>query len=158
MKIEPFGTELIERYLRSRRRQYFHGRHDGEYFFIVKTDYAKLHIYLEIPFADRETLTIRVTPARFHPSSHRGRLMKFAVRWNRRDAPAKAIVYRSSDPTRVGVTAQSDVLIGRRIGFGDFAAYVDHTIASAIELFGKITSPGEHPPTRACPPVLRDAG
>jgi len=148
MKPEPFDTELIERYLRIRRRQYFHGRHDGEYFFIVKAPYARLHIHLEIPPTDPDTLNIRVTPARFHPTTHRRRLTRLARIWNRGGPAATAIVCQSSDPTRIGVAAESLGVIGRRIRFVDFATYLDHTIASSIDLFDNISSPSDLPPTQ----------
>ncbi|MBV8929322.1 MAG: hypothetical protein JO152_09380 [Mycobacteriaceae bacterium] len=158
MRSEPFGAELIERYLRTRRLQYFRGHHDEEYFFILKTSHGPLHVHVEIPSADRELFTIRVTPPYFLPQTHRSWLMRFSRRWHRRSPSTKAVIYRSTVPDRVGVAAESAVLVGDGIAFADFALYMDHAIASAIKLFGEISSRLKLQSPRTPEPWLRDAG
>jgi hypothetical protein len=154
MTTEPIGAELIERYLRTRRPQYFRGQHDGEYFFILAVE--RLHVHLETAGVDPDMFTIRITPAYFFPAAQRVRLTRFADRWNRNNQWAKAIVHASSDPNRIGVVAEYSYRIAQRRGFDDFASFVDHSVASAIELFGEITPVIEVPSGRTA--WLRDAG
>jgi hypothetical protein len=153
MNTEPIGTALIERYLRTRRLRYFRGRHDGEYFFILTVDRERLHVHLESTCGHLEMFTIRVTPACFFPIEHRGWLMRFADQWNRNNQWAKAVLHGSSDPNRIGVVAENSYPLAETIRFNNFASFVDHTIASAIELFGEIL-----PAALAHEPWLRDAG
>ena len=60
MRTEPSGTELVERYLRTRRLRYFRGRHDREFFFILTVGHERLHVHLEIAPGSRDILTVRI--------------------------------------------------------------------------------------------------
>jgi hypothetical protein len=156
MRTESFGTELIERYLRTRGRRYFRGQHDGEYFFILAVDNERLHVHLEICHAHRDTFTIKVFPGYFFPVAQRDRLTRLADRCNRHSRWAKAIVHESSDPNRVGVLAENSYPIARNIHFEEFASLVDHTIGSAINLFGELACVAPSPRTPEA--WLPDAG
>jgi hypothetical protein len=63
-------------------------------------------------------------------------------------------VHGSSDPQRVGVVARSSRKIREAIDFDDFATYIDHTIAAAIEFFADLDSVTECPSQ----PLVLDAG
>jgi hypothetical protein len=91
-------------------------------------------------------LAIEIAPARFFAASKRPRLIRLAKRWNRRDRPTKATVYRSIDPSRIGVVAQGFVPTGRSVPFQQFAHVLDDTIASTAEFFDALTSNVEPPP------------
>jgi hypothetical protein len=158
------GTELIERYLLARGRRYFRGHHDGEYFFIVTVGHERLHVHLEISPADRDTLTLRITPAYFFPATDRARLLQFADKWNRPDRRAIAIVYESCDQTRVGVAVQASYSLAPNVAFGEFGEFgefgdmADDTIRSAVQLFTAMTPAAEPRPARPLGTWLRDAG
>jgi hypothetical protein len=158
MRSESSGTELIERYLLARGRRYFRGHHDGEYFFIVTVGHERLHVHLEISPADRDTLTVRTTPAYFFPATDRARLTQFADNWNRPDRRATAIVYESCDQTRIGVAAEASYSLAPDVPFGEFAEIADDTISSAVQLFTEMTPAGESKPARPLGMWLRDAG
>ncbi|MDT5138293.1 MAG: hypothetical protein QOG19_2284 [Mycobacterium sp.] len=150
---EPLSTNLIERYLCTRGRRYFRGRHDGEFFFVLNTDY-RLHVHLEIPALHPDVFTIRVTPACFFPAGDHEGLMQFAATWNEQNRDVTAIVHGSSDPQRIGVTAEQSRWIGEQIAFGEFAAFADRATAAAIDLFARLTPAAELPSL----PLLLDAG
>ena len=137
MTTEPFGTELIERYLRARKLRYFRGCHDGEFFFLLTVGHERLHVHLEAAAADH--VTVRVTPANFFPAADRPRLQQFIDNWNVESRRATAIVHESSDPTRIGVVVENSYPIGRGMQLEDFAGLADNTIRSAIKLFAEIT-------------------
>ncbi len=151
MRTESFDTELIERYLRTRKLRYFRGHHDGEFFFIHTVGHERLHVHLEIDPADPETLTIRVTPAHFFPAADRARLMHFADTWNEDAGRVKAVVHESCDLNRIAVVAENCYPIAG-MPFDDFATVADDAIRSGVELFAGI------PPTRRLGAWLKDAG
>jgi hypothetical protein len=150
---EPWSTNLVERYLCTHGRRYFRGRHDSEFFFVLNTDH-RLHVHLEIPALHPDVFTIRVTPACFFPAGDHESLMDFAATWNRQNRDVTAIVHGSSDPQRIGVTAEQSQWIGERVAFGDLAAFADRAISAAIDLFARLTPVAELPSL----PLLRDAG
>lgn len=149
---EPLSTNLIERYLCTRARRYFRGRHDGEFFFVLNTD-LRLHVHLEIPPLHPDVFTIRVTPACFFPAAEHTRLTALACAWNEQHRDVTAIVHGSSDPQRIGVTAEQARWIGERVRFDDLAAFADRATAAAIDLFSRLTVAAELP----SPPLLLDA-
>jgi hypothetical protein len=157
MRTEPFGAELTERYFRSRGLQHFRGQHDSEYFFILKTAFGPLHVHLDTSQADGESLTIQVTPDRFFAAADRRRLMRLAKRWNRRGGPAEAAAYNSIDLNRIGVAAKGSVPINPNVQFDQFAAVLDHTIASAAEFFSELCSFVEPPLAHSQEVLLPDA-
>src|ERR1700746_2535709 len=106
MSNESFGTELIERYLLARGRRYFRGQHDGEYFFILTVGHTRLHVHIEVPPADQDTVKVRATPAISYPAADRARLMTIADKCNAETRQAQAVVYESCDQTRIGVVAE----------------------------------------------------
>lgn len=146
MTIES-GADLIERYLRTRHVRYFRGHHDEEFFFLVNAYHGRLHVHLEPCGADGEMVKVSATAERYYPSSARSKVAALAAQWNQGDPPVRAIVFQSSDPRLVGVAAE-----GRfsRSTDADFGAFVDVTIPSAIDLFGRLKasvraqSDGEH--------------
>jgi hypothetical protein len=151
---EPLSTNLIERYLCSRGRRYFRGRHDGEFFFVLNSD-RRLHVHLEIPALHPDVFTIRVTPACFFPAAEHRDLLHFADTWNEQNRDVTAIVHASSDPLRIGVTAEQSRWIGERVRFDDFAAFADRATTAAVDLFSGLTPLTALTPA---PPLLRDAG
>ena len=148
---EPLSTDLIERYLCTRARRYFRGRHDGEFFFVLNTD-LRLHVHLEIPPMHPDVLTIRITPACFFPAVEHTRLTSLAGAWNEQHREVTAIVHGSSDPQRIGVTAEQSRWIGERVRFHDLAAFADRATTAAIDLFSRLTVAAELP----SPHLLRD--
>lgn len=156
MTTEALGTKLIERYLRTRLRRYFRGQHDGEFFFVVNTHPQRLHVHLEISPSHRDVFTIRVAPACYFPAADHARLTQFAQTWNQKRRDVTAFVHESSDPQRIGVTAQQSQRIQEQVQFHDFAALIDCAIAAAIELFDQVGPADKLPPTPQ--PLLRDAG
>jgi hypothetical protein len=129
------GPELIEGYLRTRRVQYFRGHHDEEYFFLINAYYGRLHVHLEACGPDRDAVKVSVTAPHYFPAEQRARVTAVAAQWNHTSPWAEAIVYASCDPRLVGVAAENRY---SRTDTGDFAAFVDQTIQSAIELFGRM--------------------
>lgn len=149
---EPLNTNLIERYLCTRARRYFRGRHDGEFFFVLNTA-LRLHVHLEIPPMHPDVFTIRVTPACFYPAAELTRLAALASAWNEQHRDVTAVVHGSSDPQRIGVMAEQSRWIGERVRFEDLAAFADRATAAAIDLFSRLTVAAELP----SPPLLLDA-
>lgn len=150
---EPLSTHLIERYLCTRGRRYFRGRHDGEFFFVLNGG-RRLHVHLEIPAVHPDVFTIRVTPGCFFPATEHARLQQFADTWNQQNRDVTAIVHGSSDPQRIGVTAEQSRWIGEHVTFADFAAFADRATSAASDLFQRLTAAAELP----SPPLLRNAG
>lgn len=156
MTNESLCASLIERYLRTRGRRYFRGRHDGEYFFVTTARPRPLHVHLEISPAHDDVLILRVAPACFFPAADRPWLAHFSDTWNRQDRQVTAIVHGSSDPQRIGVVARRSQWIRASVSFEDFASFADGTIADAIDFFAEL-SPIVELPSQA-QPLLRDAG
>lgn len=158
MTTEPFGTELIERYLRTRRLRYFRGQHDGEYFFILGGDHKRLHVHLEISRDPSAAVTVRVTLPYFFAAVHRAQLTAFSRSWNQDNPAARVVVHESTDPTRVGVVAESSHPVCGGMSADDFATRVDQTIHSAIRFFGELTPAVEVPGAAAREKLVLDAG
>jgi hypothetical protein len=153
---EPLGTDLIERYLRTRGRRYFRGQHDGEYFFVANTHPRRLHVHLGISRWHSDVFTIRVAPACFFPAADDARLEQLADEWNQQNREVTAIVHGSSDPQRIGVYASGSRRVADPITFDDFASHVDGTLTAATELFSGLTPVADLPSPQQ--PLLLDAG
>jgi hypothetical protein len=151
---EPLSATLIERYLCTRGRRYFRGHHDGEFFFVADAHPRRLYVHLEISPAQPDVFIIRVAPACFFPAVDYAQLAEFADTWNRHNWEVTAIVHGSSDPQRIGVTAQQSQWTRDGVRFDDFAVFIDRTLAAAIDLFSELTPAAELSST----PLLRDAG
>ncbi len=156
MTSESLCANLIERYLCTRGRQYFRGQHDGEYFFLANARPRRLHVHLEVSPDFDDVLIIRVVPGYFFPAADRPWLTHVSDRWNQQNRGVTAIVHRSSDPQRIGVTVRRSQWIRGDVDFEDFATFVGRTIAAAIEFFAELTPVVEWPSTAQ--PLLRDAG
>jgi hypothetical protein len=156
MTSESHCANLIERYLCTRGRRFFRGRHDREYFFVANAHPRRLYVHFEISPAHGDVLIIRVAPACFFPATDRPWLMHFADTWNQQDREVTAIVHGSSDPLRIGVVARRTHWIRKSISFEDFTSFADRTIADAIDFFGELTPVAELPSTVQS--LLRDAG
>jgi hypothetical protein len=146
-------ADLIERFVRQRGRRYFSGQHDGEYFFIANAHPERLYVHLGISRWHSDVFTIRIAPGHFFPAADDARLVQLTEAWNQQNPEVTAVVHGSSDPLRIGVYATSARRIKDRIPFEDFAAYVNRTIAAAIELFSELA-----PISETQQPLLRDAG
>jgi hypothetical protein len=156
--MNPMRTEMIERYLQARGRRYFRGHHDGDYFFILTVGHERLHVYIEIPPADRDSVTVRVTPTCFFPASEVARLSTFADKWNEERWPTRALVYESCDRNRIGVAAENSHPLAPNMPFDEFAGLADSTIRSAVMLFAELTPPTEPAPVRRLGTWFKDAG
>lgn len=156
MTIEVLSADLIERYLCTRGSRYFRGQHDGEYFYVANTRPRRLHVHLGISRWHRDEFTIQVTPGCFFPAAVGVDLARLAEAWNEHNDDVVVTVRGSSDPQRVGVVARSSRKARGPVDFDDFATFVDHTIAAAIEFFAEL-DPGTDCPVTAEPLVL-DAG
>lgn len=133
MTTEP--SAAVERYLRARGLRYFRGRHDGEYFFVLRVGHEQFHVHVEVVPGRSNVVTVRVAPAHFFPAAERDRLAGFAREWNAGSRCAEVVVHESSDPTRIGVTAQSSY----RLDDADVAEFADKAIRSAVKLFAELT-------------------
>lgn len=138
MTSEPLDASLIERYLCAHDSRYFRGARDGEYFYVANIRPRRLHVHLEISPEHQDMLLIRVTPACFFPASYRPWLTNLTEMWNKQDREVTAVVHGSSDPQRIGVVARRSQWMGDGVDFEDFSAFVDCTIAAAIEFFGEL--------------------
>ena len=156
MTTEALSADLIERYLCTRGSRYFCGQHDGEFFYVANTRPRRLHVHLGISRWHGDEFTIQVTPGCFFPAADGADLAELADSWNQQHGDGVVTVHGSSDPQRVGVVARSSRKIREPIAFDDFATYIDHTIAAAIEFFAGLTSVAECPSTEQ--PLLLDAG
>ena len=149
---------LIERYMLTCGLRFFRGQHDGEYFFVANAHPRRLHVHLEISPSFGDVLNIRVTPTCFFPVTDRPWLTQFADMWNQQNSEVTAIVHASSDPQRVGVSANRSQWIREDISFEDFAALADRTITAAIDLFAELIPVVELPRRfQEAEPLLRNA-
>lgn len=155
MTNEPLCADLIERYLRARGSRYFHGQHDGDFFYVANTRPRRLHVHLETCPAHDDVLVVRVVPACWFPATDRPWLNRFADSWNRQDREVTAIVHNSCDPRRIGVTARRSRWIRDGNAVDDFSRFLDKTIADAIELFAELAQGVDWQPAQ---PLLRVAG
>jgi hypothetical protein len=128
-------NELIEEYLRARGVRYFRGHHDDEYFHLVHTRTARLHVHLEVCGDDRDGVQVSITGDRYYPAGHSEQLQQVIARWNAECHDIGAVAQESSDPHLVGVATGSRY---RGMDPGQFGAFVDGCIAAASELFGRI--------------------
>jgi hypothetical protein len=156
MTTEALSASLIERYLCTRGSRYFRGQHDGEFFYVANTRPRRLHVHLGISRWRSDEFTIQVTPGCFFPAADGTYLAELADAWNRHKRGVVVTVRGSSDPHRVGVVARDSRRITEPIAFDDFATFVDHTIAAAIEFFADLAADTECPLTE--PPLVLDAG
>jgi hypothetical protein len=156
MTSEALSADLIERYLCTRGSRYFRGQHDGEYFYVANTRPRRLHVHLGISRWHGDEFTIQVTPGCFFPAAESADLGYLADTWNQHHREVIVTVRGSSDPQRVGVVARSSRRVREPVEFDDFATYVDHSIAAAIEFFAELSSVAELPSTPQ--PAVRDAG
>lgn len=134
------GVDLIEGYLQTRQVRYFRGHHQDEFFFLVNAYHGRLHVHLQ-PCGS--AVQISVTAERYYPADHRAALAALIERWNEADPPAAATMFASSDPRLVGVVAERCYRMDDR----EFGPFVDRTVQSAIDLFGRlrasVTSPSD---------------
>lgn len=155
MTSETLCANLIERHLSTRGLPFLRGDHDGEYFCVVDARPRRLHVHFETSPSFGDMLTVSVTPSGFAPDCDRARLTNFADTWNRRNRGVTAIVHGSADSDHIGFSARRSQWIREDIAPDDFAAFVDRTIAAAIDLFGQLT-PVASPSAQAS--VLREVG
>jgi hypothetical protein len=150
-------TDLIEGYLRAAGVQHFRGHHDGEYVFLADVAaqtgrsaerHGKLHVHLRS--SARSVLEISITPDRYYPAAHHGRLADLIAGWGAGVA-AWAEVYESCDPALVGVVVGAE---GRPDGIDGVAGLVDDAVAAAAALFASLNE--QIPAHRTA--MLRDAG
>ena len=139
MPSELLCSQWIESYLRIRGIEYFRGQRDSDYFFIAKAVCGALHVHLAEAAYGR-SMSVQVTVPRFFPAADRRRLMRLARRWNRRGGLIKVVLYRSVDPTRIGVVAEGFVPVGCGVGFEEFTVAVDASIAGGAEFFGEVAA------------------
>lgn len=147
-------AELIEDYLRSRRMRYFRGHHDDEYFFLINTNFGRVHVHLQPcgESADDE-VKISIGAQYYRRVARQAQVEAVVTRWNQTGPWATAMVYRSSDPRLIGIAAHNRC---RAADAADLGTVVDQTVQSAIELFGRLRS--AVPPDAAVVEPLRDAG
>lgn len=159
MTSETLCANLVERYLSTCGLRFLRGDHDGEYFCVVNARSGahpgRLHVHFEISPSFGDMVSISVTPGRFFPVADRPWLTHLADSWNQQNRGVTAILHGSSDSKRIGVSARGSQWIREDIFFEDFAAFVDRTIAAAIDLFAELTTVELSPTAQ---PLLRNAG
>ncbi|MGY4708532.1 hypothetical protein ACXDF8_03035 [Mycolicibacterium sp. CBM1] len=136
------GAELIEGYLRARQVRYFRGHHDDEYFLMINAYPGRLHVHLKPCPRDATAARISVTAERYYPVTQWPRVTMLADRWNAAGPRAIATVVESSDPRLVGVLAESRYRSADAGSESDFGVFVDETIQSAVDLFGRMSALG----------------
>ena len=156
MTAEALSANLIERYLCTRGSRYFRGQHDGEFFYVANTRPRRLHVHLGISRWRSDEFTIQVTPGCFFPAADGAALADLADTWNQCNRDAIVTVRGSSDPQRLGVVVRSSRRIREPITFDEFATFIDHTIAAAIEFFAELAPVAECP--SVAQPLVLDAG
>lgn len=155
MMSQSLCATMIERYVRTCGLQFLKGEHDGEYFCVANANGRRLHIHLEISPSFGDMLIVGVSPAFSFRAADRPWLTRLADGWNQQNRKVTAILHGCSDPQRVGLVARRSRWIHDSISFEDFAAFVDRTIAEAVDLFAEATVVAEFRP--AAQPMLRDA-
>jgi hypothetical protein len=155
MMTQSLCAKLIDRYVRTCGLQFLKGEHDGEYFCVANAEGRRLHIHLEISPSFGDMLVIGVAPAYSFRAADRPWLTRLADTWNKQNRKVTAILHGCSDPQRVGLVARRSRWIQDDISFEDFAAFVDRTIAEAVDLFAEATVVVELP--SSAQPLLRDA-
>jgi hypothetical protein len=156
MTTEALSADLIERYLCTRGSRYFRGQHDGEFFYVANTRPRRLHVHLGISRWHSDEFTIQVTPGCFFPAADATNLADLADTWNQHNRDVIVTVRGSTDPQRIGVVARNCRKIREPIAFDEFATFIDHTIAAAIEFFGELAPVAELPSTAE--PLVLDVG
>ncbi len=156
MTSESHCTNLIERYMSTCDLRFLRDEQGGAFFCVPSAHHQRLHIHLEISPSFGDVLVIQVTPASSFPIADRPWLTHSADTWNEQNREVSALLHGSSDPRRIGVVARRSQWIREDISFDDFAAFVDRTIAAAIDLFAELAPVVEMPSTAQ--PLLRDAG
>lgn len=139
MKIEPLSSELIERYLRSRRLRFFRSD-DGQEFLLVLSNIerGKLHVGLRINGARPDILEITVSPAGYYHAAERARLMELVNDWNRDTHWPKAFVRETAQPSHVSVVGESAYLLTDGIHLAALGNFVKSTVEYGTDLFTKI--------------------
>jgi hypothetical protein len=113
-------------------------------------------VHLGISRWHGDEFTIQVTPGCFFPAADGADLAEVADSWNRYSGDVVVTVRGSSDPQRIGVVARKSRRIREPVTFEDFATFIDHTIAAAIEFFADLAPGTECPVTE--PALVLDAG
>ena len=143
----------IEDYLHARGVRFFRGHHDDEYFFLVHflsgSYRGRLNVHLESCDTEPGAVLVTISPDRYYPVDVADRLADLTARWNAGNPAAEAVVHASSDPTLIGVVAQSWI---RTTDQGGAAAHLEAAVAAAADLFGQVAG------LPAAQAVLRDAG
>ncbi|MCV7344482.1 hypothetical protein [Mycolicibacterium rhodesiae] len=125
------GVEVIEDYVNSRQLRHFCGHHEDEVFFFVNAFHGRLHVHLQ---PSGSAVQITVTAERYYSADHRAGVAALVQQWNSADTHVAATVFPSSDPRLVGVVAERRY----RAMDGAFGPFVDRTVQSAIDLFGRL--------------------
>jgi hypothetical protein len=128
------GAQLIESYLRTRQVRHFRGHHDDEYFFLVSAYHGRLHVHLQPCGPSGAAVQVSITAERYYPAEQRTRVAALVKQWNDAAPRVTATVFDSSDPRLVGVLAERRY----RAGDTEFDPFVDQTVQSAIDLFGRL--------------------
>ncbi|MCV7028130.1 YbjN domain-containing protein [Mycobacterium sherrisii] len=139
MKIEPLSSELIERYLRSRRLRFFRSD-DGQEFLLVlsNVERGKLHVVLRINGVRPDILEITVSPAGYYHAGERARLMELVNDWNRDNHWPKAFVRETAQPSHVSVVGESAYLLTDGIHLAALGNFVKSAVEYGTDLFAKI--------------------
>jgi hypothetical protein len=158
MHVEPFGTELIERYLDSRGWRFFRGRTGREFLVLLSTGQGELHVNVRASGSRRDVLVVRVSPAAHYSAGDRSRLMELVNEWNRDTHWPKAFVRETSDPARVGVVGENSYPLGAGIHVEALGNFIEHTISCAAESFDKIADAVRVPSSQTLEAWLHHTG
>ena len=78
MRIEPFTTKLIERYLDARGWRFSAAATVNEFLVLLSSKHGRLHVHVRVNGSRRDVLVVRVSASAHHPAADRNRLMEFA--------------------------------------------------------------------------------
>jgi hypothetical protein len=138
MRIEPLSTELIERYLQSRRLRFFRSD-DGEEFLLLSSyERGKLHVNLRVNGLRRDLLEISISPSAYYPAGERPRLMELVNDWNRDTHWPKAFLRETAQPSHVSVVGENAYLLSDGIHLEALGNLVESAVEYGRDLFAKI--------------------
>lgn len=134
MNVEPFGTAMIEQYLRARSWHFFCDEY-GDFLVLITSGARELQVRLCANGSHGDVFAIVVRTAEKFPVSDRGRLLEAVNRWNREKRWPKSFVQETSDATTLRIIGENSFPLMDGVHFELFATLADFTINTAARMF-----------------------